>query len=94
MLDFLGKELMVHDHVIFMAPYYKVLRFGRILKITPQTIRMLVVRSYDNRAVVRAVPLSNKTEVMVNVVRIEKDQCSEADELEQLYIDKILKKGK
>lgn len=40
MKDFLNRDLAVDDHVIFKSPYGASLKLGKIIKFTPQQIRV------------------------------------------------------
>lgn len=40
MKDFLNRELALDDYVIFKSPYGANLKLGRIIKFTPQQIRV------------------------------------------------------
>lgn len=41
MKDFLGKELSVGDYVIFTRPRYRDLTTGKVIKFTPQNIKVI-----------------------------------------------------
>ena len=40
MNDFVGQEVLVGDYVAFMMPGYRELKLGKVIKITPQKIRV------------------------------------------------------
>jgi hypothetical protein len=40
MKDFLNRELALDDYVIFKSPYSASLKLGRVIKFTPQNIRV------------------------------------------------------
>lgn len=49
MKDYLGNELQVGDEVIFPYPNYRGLVTGKILKITPQKVKMEYVHQNYSR---------------------------------------------
>ena len=40
MRDFLGRELQLDDYVIFQQQHYRGYRLGKIIKFTPQKVRV------------------------------------------------------
>ncbi len=48
MKDFLGKELYLNDKVVFIAPSYRLLVIGTIIKFTPLKVRVSYKNNWNN----------------------------------------------
>lgn len=47
MQDFLGNDLEVNDSVIFIAPGYRSLVLGRVVKLTEKSIRIAYMNTWN-----------------------------------------------
>ena len=47
MKDFLGKELELHDEVVFTAPSYRHLVKGKIIAFTPKKVRIEYINDWN-----------------------------------------------
>jgi hypothetical protein len=47
MKDFLGREIQIDDKVVFMAPGYRNLVIGTVIKITPQFVRIAYMNTWN-----------------------------------------------
>lgn len=55
-LDFLGRELAIDDYVVFMKQHYREFGMGKIIKFTPQKVRV----KYGNHTLLEILQTANQ----------------------------------